>query len=177
VSSPAYRVTKLAPGLDLGAFDSGESAYNEWLVQNAVNAVEAGSSMVYLLLERVRPGAEERVVGYYAICPTMVVRDDMPRSLQRGMLRAAPGWLVAKLALDRSLRGDTDHGWGAQLLRDALEKIVASVDLGGGQIIVVDADNPGLIGWYSRHGFKSTGGQDLRLYMKVATARKYLEQQ
>jgi hypothetical protein len=41
---------------------------------------------------------------------------------------------------------------------------------------VVDADNPGLIGWYSRHGFRSTGGQDLRLYMKVATARKYLEQ-
>jgi len=53
---------------------------------------------------------------------------------------------------------------------------VASVDLGGGQIIVVDADNPGLIAWYSRLGVKSTGGQDLRLYMKVATARKYLEQ-
>jgi hypothetical protein len=54
---------------------------------------------------------------------------------------------------------------------------VASVDLGGGQIIVVDADNPALTGWYSRHGFKSTGGQDLRLYMKVATARRYLEQE
>jgi hypothetical protein len=53
---------------------------------------------------------------------------------------------------------------------------VASVDLGGGQIIVVDADNPGLTAWYSHQGFKSTGGQDLRLYMKVATARKYLEQ-
>ncbi len=36
---------------------------------------------------------------------------------------------------------------------------------------------PRLIGWYSRHGFKSTGGQDLRLYMKVATARKHLEQE
>jgi hypothetical protein len=176
VSSPAYRVTKLAPGFDLGAFDCGEPAYNEWLVQHAANAVKAGSSMVYLLVERVRPGAEEQVVGYYAICPTMVVRDEMPRSLQRGVLRAAPAWLLAKLALDRSLHGDKDHQWGAQLLREALEKIVASVDLGGSQIIVVDADNPGLTGWYSRHGFKSTGGQDLRLYMKVATARKYLEQ-
>jgi hypothetical protein len=175
VSSPAYRVTKLAPGFDLGAFDCGEPAYNEWLVQHAANAVEAGSSMVYLLLERVNPGAEERVIGYYAICPTMVVRDDMPKSLQRGVLRAAPAWLLVKLALDRSLHGDKGHQWGAQLLREALEKIVASVDLGGGQIIVVNADNPGLTGWYSRHGFKSTGGQDLRLYMKVATARKYLE--
>ncbi len=33
--------TKLAPRFDLGAFDCGESAYNEWLVQHAVNAVEA----------------------------------------------------------------------------------------------------------------------------------------
>jgi hypothetical protein len=57
------------------------------------------------------------------------------------------------------MRGDRDHQWGAQLLREALEKLVASVDLGGGQIIVVDADNPGLIAWYSRQGFKSTGGQ------------------
>ena len=104
------------------------------------------------------------------------VRDDMATSLQRGVLRSAPAWLLAKLALDRSLRGDKDHQWGAQLLREALAKIVASVDLGGGQIVAVDADNPGLIAWYSRQGFKSTGGQELRLYMKVATARRYLEQ-
>ena len=43
----------------------------------------------------------------------------------------------------------TSPSWGAQLLREALQKIVASVALGGGQIIVVDADNPGLIGWDS----------------------------
>jgi ribosomal protein S18 acetylase RimI-like enzyme len=176
VTTPVYRITRLAPSFDLGAFDCGEPAYNEWIVQHAANAVEAGSSMVYLLLEQVNPGAEERVAGYYAICPTMVVRDDMPKPRQRGVPRAAPAWLLAKLALDKSLRSDKDHQWGTQLLREALEKIVASVDLGGGQIIVVDADNPGLIAWYSRQGFKSTGGQDLRLYLKVATARKYLEQ-
>jgi hypothetical protein len=90
--------------------------------------------MVYLLLEQARPGAEEHVVGYYSICPTVVLRDDMPKSLQRGVLRAAPAWLLEKLALDRSLRGDKNHQWGAQPLREALEKIVASVDLGGGQI-------------------------------------------
>jgi hypothetical protein len=107
----------------------------------------------------VHSGAEERVVGYYAICPTVVVRDDMPKSLQRGVLRAPPAWLLAKSALDRSLRGDKDHQWGAQLLRDAPQKIVASVDLGGGQIIVVNADNPGLTAWYSHQAFKSTGAR------------------
>lgn len=131
--------------------------------------------MVYLLLERLSPDVGERVVGYYAICPTMILRDDIPKPVQRGVLRQAPAWLFAKLALDKSLRGDHHHQWGTQLLRDALQTILASVDNSGGQIIVVDADNAGLVDWYSRRGFKNTGGSDLRLYMKVATAQKYLQ--
>jgi hypothetical protein len=79
VTSPVYRVTKLTPSFNLTAFDCGEPAYNEWLVQHAANAVQAGSSMVYLLLQQADPGTEERVAGYYAICPTVVVRDDMPK--------------------------------------------------------------------------------------------------
>lgn len=173
MSEQAVRVVKLAPGYDLGAFDCGEAAYNQWLTDYAGQAVEAGASMVYLLVEH-RPGEAERVVGYFAICPTLVVRDGMPKPLQRKVLRNAPGWLLAKLALDVSLRGDKINQWGWQLLRVALETIVGASDLGGGQIIVVDADNPGLVDWYARHGFLSTGGGNLRMYMKVATARKYL---
>lgn len=177
MSSPSLRVSRLAPGFDLGAFDCGEPTYNQWLTDHAANANTAGSSAVYLLLQRDDPSAEERVVGYYAICPTLVVRDRMPRPLRGGVLRAAPGWLLAKLALDASLRGDTENQWGRQLLRDALQTIVAAAGLGGGQIIVVDADNAGLVDWYARQGFRSTGGDALRLYMKVTTARKYLNEQ
>jgi len=40
---------------------------------------------------------------------------------------------------------------------------------------VVDADNAGLLGFYMRNGFKSTGAEsDLSLYMKVSTARRVL---
>ena len=176
MTSPVYRVTKLTPSFDLRAFDCGESAYNEWLVQHAVNAVEAGSSMVYLLLEQVpgRRGARGRLLR------DLPDRGRSRRHAQVAATRRAAR--RARLAAGQArpgqfLRGDKDHQWGAQLLREALEKIVASVDLGGGQIIVVDADNPGLIGWYSRQGFKSTGGQDLRLYMKVAHGREYLKQE
>ena len=129
--------------------------------------------MVYVLLETTS-STEPRVAGYFAICPTLVVREDMPKPLHRNLLRSTPAWLLAKLALDQSLRGDKEHQWGWQLLRAALETIVEAAAMGGGQVIVVDADNPGLIGWYSRHGFKATGGESLRLYMKVATAHKYL---
>jgi hypothetical protein len=98
----------------------------------------------------------------------------MPKPIQRKVLRTAPGWLLAKLALDNTKRDDKAHQWGSQLLRAALERIISSSEVGGGQMIVVDADHAGLVGWYERHGFASTGGVNLRLYMKVATARKYL---
>ena len=174
MSSRTYRIAKLAPGHDLGAFDCGESTYNEWLTGDAARAVNSGSAVVYVLLEAEAVGGNDRVVGYFAICPTLVVRDHMPKALQRGMLRSAPGWLLAKLALDTSLRGDRSTQWGRQLLREALLTIIAAADVGGGQIIVVDPDNAGLVQWYAGSGFQPTGGPGLRMYMKLATARSHL---
>ena len=168
----------LAPGFDLGAFDCGEPSYNEWLANEATRAVESGSAAVHLLVETPTDEDDQstgdRVVGYFAICPTLIVRDHAPKQVRRGMLRSAPGWLLAKLALDQSLRGDPDRQWGRQLLREALLTMIAAADLGGGQMIVVDPDNAGLVAWYPAKGFHSTGGPDLRMYMKVATARTYL---
>ena len=170
---PTHRVTKLAPGYDLGAFDCGVPSYNEWLVRHAATSSQAGVSAVYLLLEE--SAETSRVVGYYAINPTQVVREDVPKSLSRGWPQTVPAWKLGKLAVHADLRADTDAQWGRQLLRDALETIVGVADAGGGKVIVVDADNEGLLGFYTRNGFKSTGRDgDLSLYMKVSTVRAAL---
>ncbi|WP_434614270.1 hypothetical protein [Arthrobacter sp. A5] len=95
--------------------------------------------------------------------------------LQRKILRNAPAWLLARLAFDKSLRGDKVNQWGGQILRAALETIMAAAERAGGQIVVVDADNADLVAWYTHHGFVPTGGDDLRLYMKIATVKKYLD--
>ncbi|MGX7678140.1 GNAT family N-acetyltransferase [Jatrophihabitans sp. DSM 45814] len=179
MSSASYRVAKLAPGFDLGAFDCGEPLYNEWLANDATRAVESGSAAVHLLVETPAEAGDQstgdRVVGYFAICPTLIVRDDAPKRVRRGLLRSAPGWLLAKLALDQSLRGNPERQWGRQLLREALLTIIAAAELGAGQVIVVDPDNAGLVAWYAANGFLGTGGPDLRMYLKVATARAYLQ--
>lgn len=168
-----FRLIRFDPRADLGSFDCGEPHYNEWLTMHAGPAVASGSSMVYLLVID-EPADTLPVLGYFAICPTMVRRDGLPRPAQRNLMNHAPGWLLAKLAIDRSLQGDREAQWGAQLLREALETIMAAADRGGGQIIVVDPDNSSLVDWYGRHGFIPTGADTLRMYMKVATARKYL---
>lgn len=173
MSDPAYRVVKLAPGYDLGAFNCGETSYNEWLSEHAANSMQAGVCAVYLLLEETEVG--ERVVGYYALSPTQVVREVAPNRMARGWPETVPAWRLGKLAVHVDLRADPDQQWGRHLLRDALETIVRIADAGGGKVIVVDADNPGLIDFYVRNGFKRTGvGDDLSLYMKVSTARKAL---
>lgn len=173
MSAPTYRVIKLAPGCDLGAFDCGEPVYNDWLTRHAAASVQAGISAVYLLLEQAK--ANERVVGYYAINPTQVVRADVPASLARGWPQTVPAWKLGKLALHVDLRADQEAQWGRHLLRDALETIIRVADAGGGKVIVVDADNERLLGFYLRNGFKSTGVDgDLSLYMKVSTARNAL---
>lgn len=181
MTSWGHRLVRLAPDdqhYDLASFDCGEPAYNEWLTASAVRAVESGSAAVHLLVQTPSTSADQEdvqhVLGYFAICPTLVVRDNAPRSTRRGLLRSAPGWLLAKLAVDRALRGDQEHQWGRQLLREALVTILAAADLGGGQIIVVDPDNERLVSWYAANGFVSTGESDLRMYMKLATARAYL---
>ncbi|MFZ5869152.1 MAG: N-acetyltransferase [Actinomycetota bacterium] len=173
MSESTYRVVKWAPGYDLGAFDCGEPSYNDWLIHHAGPSMQSGVCAVYLLLEEAENQA--RVVGYYAINPTQVVREVLPGNMARGWPQAVPAWKLGKLAVHVDLREDKDAGWGRQLLRDALETIVRVADSGGGKVIVVDADHPGLLGFYRRNGFRSTGVEDdLSLYMKVSTARKAL---
>lgn len=177
MSEPTYRVVRLAPDYDLSGFDCGEPAYNDWLIQHAATSVQAGICAVYLLVEQPAATADgpERVVGYYAINPTQVVREDVPKSLARGWPRSVPAWKLGKLAVHVDLRANKDGQWGRQLLRDALETIVRVAEAGGGKVIVVDADNTGLLAFYTRNGFKTTGIEgDLALYMKVSTARAAL---
>lgn len=171
----ALRVARVTEAFSAEGFDCGVSEYNTWLVERAWDAVRSGSAAVYLLVGAV-PDGDERVVGYYAICPTLVVRADLPTKLQGGLLHRAPAWLLARLALDVSLRGDRVNRWGDHLLRAAVERIVDTAGAGGGQVIVVDAGSPELIRWYAQRGFKQVQHDSARLAMKMSTARRYLAQ-
>lgn len=167
-----YRFAPFAADYDVDAFDCGDEGYNRWLRASADTAVKAGTAGVYLLLEDA-PAATGRVVGYYAIAPTAVVRAELPRAASGGAPDPVPGFMLAKLALDRSLQGSEDK-WGTQLILSALRRIVDAASVSGGRVIVVDADNEGLLPFYAGHSFLPTRADPLRMYMKVATARKLI---
>ncbi len=175
----SFSFLRLDPGslsLDLTTFDCGVDDYNQWLAGSAASAVRSGTAAVHLLVRDENAESSPRVLGYIAIAPTAVARDDLPGAVARGMPRMIPGYLLAKMALDTSLRGDRQMRWGTQLVVEALRRIVHAATSGGGRVIVVDADNDGLLPFYRGHSFLPTGVDPLRLYMKVATARSVLDQ-
>jgi GNAT superfamily N-acetyltransferase len=150
----------------LARFSCGNETLDAWLREQAVRAHRAGVSRTTGWVARDDP----TVVAYHAIAPTQLARLDLPsRSLSAGF-SMLPGFLIGRLALDRSLQG---QGLGSQLLLDALERIVDAADLVGGRLIAVDAIDADAQRFYLHHGFQPIEGSS-RLVMKLATARAVL---
>ncbi|GAB3087966.1 N-acetyltransferase [Nocardioides zeae] len=173
MSEPHHRFEPAGPHHDLTAFDCGDERYDRWLQTSALAAVRSGTAAVTVLVRDAPSGA--RVAGYFALAPTGVVRGAVPNSARSGRLDPIPGYLLAKLALDRTYRGDRVNLWGTQLLLGAFRQVLAASATGGGRLLVVDADNEGLVPWYRGHGFLPTGVDPLRLYLKIATIRRYVD--
>lgn len=175
MSDRPFRLQRLLPDdrTDLDAFRCGADAYDVWLRDSARAAVRTRSASVYLLVDAI----DGRVAGYFTISPTQVSRLEVPGPERRQVMRRAPGYLIGKLALDRGLQGRPER-MGRQLVLAALAQVVSASRRSGGQIVTVEAAHEGLIGFYERCGFRrSVVEGSLRLFMKVATAERYLESQ
>ncbi|WP_254849342.1 GNAT family N-acetyltransferase [Mycobacterium sp. GA-1841] len=152
----------------LEGFDCGKESLNKWLLDDAARANRSRIAHVYVWT----PLEERRVCAYFALCPTEVVRKDdgLSSSLAGGYSRI-PGYLIARLALDRSLHRS---GYGEQLLVDALGKAVAASEIGGGRLVVVDAVDAEAEAFYVHFGFSPVKNRPGRLVMKVSTAAEAL---
>ncbi len=157
--TPEFVTELLIAEHELDGFDSGEEEMNTWLRRNALRAQQQGSGRTRVLTRR----GDRRVLGYYAISPHDTYREDVPKSAAGG-LRIVPGYLVARLAVDRTLQG---QGLGGELLLDALITIAAAAQTVGGRLVVVDAVNEGAVAFYERYGFIRIG-HGLRLYQKIS---------
>lgn len=75
-------------------------------------------------------------MGYFAIAPHLVQRNDAPDRLARGAPKQIPAISLAKLALNVSVQG---HGMGSELLVVALNIIISAAQRAGGRLVVVEA--------------------------------------
>ncbi len=163
----SHRIEPLADGYNLDAFTCGNPSLDEWLRERAYNATRQGTR-TYLLLEN----DTDEVVGYFAIAPHLLERDEAPRRLGRGAPRRIPAILLAKLALHERLHG---RGLGAELLIQALTTIVAAARSAGGRVVVVDALDDHAASFYRAHDFKPTPNDPRRLILKLSTVARALD--
>lgn len=143
----------------LDSFDSGSAPLDQWLKDDARRAQAAGMAQVYVWRE---PDSQV-VIGYFAITPANVAPDDLSRSVRGGYSSRIPGYLIARLAIARELHG---HGYGSEVLLDALESAAAAANLGGGRLIVVDAIDDNAFAFYRHHGLTPFGGTT-RLFIRI----------
>ncbi len=77
-----------------------------------------------------------------------------------------PGFRLARLAVDRRLHG---QGLGGQLLLAAGRRcLVASAEVGG-VVLIIDAKNESVEGWYARYGAQPLLDAPLSLLLPLAT--------
>lgn len=155
------RFERLAPEHNVLPFASGNPELDTWLHDAAHTADRAGTARVYVWLDG------EDVVGYMAVVPHTIRREEVPSAVGRGAPDVIPGFLLARLALSQHLQGT---GRGGELLAGALEVTLDAIRAGGGRVIVVDAIDDNARGFYEHFGFRAIPANHDRLVMKASTA-------
>jgi GNAT superfamily N-acetyltransferase len=150
---------------DVHLFDCGVESLNSWLQNEALRAERSDTARTYVWTETVD---STEVLAYFSIAPTAVQREMLSRSQAANYSFDIPSYLLARLALDKRLKG---QGLGSQLLVDAIGRIVGSAEVSGGRLIVVDAVDDNAAAFYRRHDFVPVRGNTRRLVLKIATAR------
>lgn len=157
---------ELSANHDLSQFESGEPDLDDWLRTSARDSDGRRITKTYVWHD-----GSSIVVGYYAVMPFTLESDDLTKSQARGMPATIPCYLLARLAIDRSLHG---QHLGSQLLASALERLVHAAEAVGGRYIVVDSISSGAAAFYAHHGFRPIASSPDRLVLSVRDVSNHL---
>jgi GNAT superfamily N-acetyltransferase len=159
---------RLGDGHSVSAFACGEQALDDWLhaQARAAHAMNTARTFVW-------HAGDMKVVAYYSLAAYAIAPDEVSRSMAGGARRQIPAILLARLALDRGLRG---RGLGAKLLGDALERAAAAASVAAARIVVVDAISVDAERFYEHFGFARTP-IPRRLVLRMSTVIETLRRQ
>jgi GNAT superfamily N-acetyltransferase len=149
---------------DREAFDCGEESLNEFLRRYARKSHELGGAKTFLAIDA---ADKKTILGFYSLSPASVEYSLTPDTIRRGLAHHdVPGFRLARLAVDRRVQG---RGIGGQLLLAAGRRcLLASVEVGG-VVLVIDAKNERVAGWYAGYGALPLLDAPLTLLLPLAT--------
>jgi GNAT superfamily N-acetyltransferase len=165
------RIPELSPPAPLAAhhefdeFNSGVEPLDDWLKRHANHNEAAGGSRTYVLC------ASHRVVGYYSLAASSVLPSAATGRVRRNMPNPVPVVLLGRLAIDQQWQS---RGLGADLLRDAMLRVIGAGDKIGVRAILVHAISPEARIFYEKHGFRASPVDPLTLMITLADAKRGL---
>ena len=164
MSLPSWHEEPISKKHDRDGFDCGEEPLNEFLRRYARKSHEAGGAKTFAAID---DADGQTLLGYYSLCPASVEYARTPEIVKRGPGRYdVPGFRLARLAVSRRLQG---QGLGGQLLLAAGRRCLLAAAEVGGVVLVIDAKNDGVAGWYARYGALPLDDAPLTLMLPLAT--------
>ena len=170
VGGSGSRITppeRLNAGHDLTQFSCGEPSLDHWLRNRALQNEKSGASRTYVVC------ADGCIAGYYAIAAGAVAHTEAVTRVKRNMPDPVPVILIGRLAIDSRFQG---RGIGADLLRDAVLRILQAAEIAGIRAILVSAISANAKRFYEKYGFISSPANPQTLMITVAEAARVLAQ-
>jgi GNAT superfamily N-acetyltransferase len=130
---------------------------------------EKSPAVIYVLND----AAAKRIIGYYTLSSTSVVRESFPDNFREGLQPYAeqPAILIGRLAVDRDYLG---QGYGGDLIIDACRRCLALREKVGSVAVIVDAIDADAVRFYRHHEFIPFPRTPDKLFIPLATiARLY----
>ncbi len=146
-------------------FASGLTPLDEWLKRRARRNEAEGASRTFVCC------VGRRAVGYYSLAAGSVLREASTGKVRRNMPEPVPAVLLGRLAVDRAWQG---RGIGADLLRDAVLRIVAAAETVGVRAILVHALSDAAKTFYEKHGFRASPVEPMTLMVTIEEARRMM---
>ncbi len=153
------QVQKLSSSHDVGVFDCGNHALNQFLQRFALVNQKANSAQTYVCCEL----GTERVAGFYSLAVGSIEPEAAAGRLSKGLARhTVPVMILARLAVDRRYQG---AGLGRALLKDALLRTAQAAELAGIRAILVHAKDNAARNWYLNWGFEPSPTDPYHLFL------------
>jgi predicted N-acetyltransferase YhbS len=156
----------LAPDHELNAFESGVAILDEWLQRRARRNEADGASRTFVICT-----GRRRVVGYYSLAAGSVLHTVATGKVRRNMPDPVPALLLARLAVDQAWHG---KGLGADLLSNAVLRVIGAAETIGVRAILVHAISDDAKAFYEKHGFRSSPIEPMTLMVTIDEARRML---
>lgn len=150
---------------NLTGFSSGLTSVDDWFGGKALPEQTTGRVRTHVCLS-----PEDEIVAFFALKHINVNVENGSRAIRdtAEVGGVSTGLLLAQMGVHQKHQG---NGVGKQVVGQVLRKASALHQDAAFRLLVVDAENSGLVPYYSKFGFKQLSG-DLRMVMKMSAVNK-----